>query len=318
MKKILKIFIGALCVFCALAIVLNPSKFIGSCLDGLKLWCFKVLPALLPFFFLTTLLNRLGLTVSLARIFKLPCEKIFKVPGICSYAFISSALSGYPVGAKTIADLYEKKAITAEQAAKASTFCSTSGPSFVVGVIGYGAFASGVVGSKIFVCHILAALICGAIFGLLSKEKHIANERLLTIDEKAENVLYECVYSAVVSVAVVGGFICIFNVFADILTVYGVTDLLSKPLAILLKDQKLSTAIINGLIECTRGATSLAAIGTDAVTVSWTCATISFGGISVLAQSLAFLSKAKVKPTVFLLAKITHGVIAFALCYLTY
>lgn len=317
MKKILKISIGALCVFCALALTLDPSKFIGSCLDGIKLWCFKVLPALLPFFFLTTLLNRLGLTASFARVFKLPCEKIFKVPGICSYAFISSALSGYPVGAKTIADLYEKKALTKEQAAKAATFCSTSGPSFVVGAIGYGAFASGVVGSKILVCHLLAALICGAIFGLSSKEKCLDAPRFI-LDEKAENVLYECVYSAVVSVAVVGGFICIFNVFADILTKYGVTNILSKPPTILLKDQKLSAAIINGLIECTRGATSLAALGTNAVTVSWTCAIISFGGISVLAQSLAFLSKANVKPTVFLLAKVTHGAIAFALCYLTY
>ena len=49
-----------------------------------------------------------------------------------------SILSGYPIGAKIIHDLYSKDLITEEDAKRMSIFSTTSGPIFIIGAIGVG------------------------------------------------------------------------------------------------------------------------------------------------------------------------------------
>ena len=67
-----------------------------SILNGLILWSKAVLPALLPFFFLSKMLTELGSVKYLSLYFEKITKKFFKVDGIGSYAFIMSIFSGYP------------------------------------------------------------------------------------------------------------------------------------------------------------------------------------------------------------------------------
>ena len=72
--------------------------------------------------------------------------------------------------------------------------------------------------------------------------------------------------------------------------------------------------ILSGLLEVTAGVSALAKLKTP-LSLALAAAEVSFGGLCVNAQQLSFLSGTGVKALPFLLIKLAHGVLAFALCY---
>lgn len=324
--KISKIMLTLGISACMAIILFRPDVYVASALEGLKLWALVVLPSLLPFFFFTSLLAKIGATERMARTLKNPCEQIFGTSGYAAYAFLMSILSGYPVGAKIIGDLGENGLIDETDATKMSAFCSTSGPLFIVGSVSVGMFGSVAAGKLLFLAHTLSALITGVIFRFYRQTKKTttsANKnapqtvrpRVSPAKKKAENnnVLYDCVYSSVVSLATVGGFICVFYVLADIFQNLDILYPLWKTLCFITKNETLSKAFSYGLIECTRGCKMLALCGLSTYSLAFASSLIAFGGVSVLVQSVCFLKKANVKISVFLLAKTVQTVISFLL-----
>ena len=311
---------------CMAIILFRPDVYVASALEGVKLWALVVLPSLLPFFFFTSLLAKIGATERMARTLKNPCEQIFGTSGYAAYAFLMSILSGYPVGAKIIGDLGENGLIDETDATKMSAFCSTSGPLFIVGSVSVGMFGSVAAGKLLFLAHTLSALITGVIFRFYRQTKKTTTSadknapqavrpRVSPAKKKAENnnVLYDCVYSSVVSLATVGGFICVFYVLADIFQNLDILYPLWKTLCFITKNETLSKAFSYGLIECTRGCKMLALCGLSTYSLAFASSLIAFGGVSVLVQSVCFLKKANVKISVFLLAKTVQTVISFLL-----
>ncbi|MCI6734023.1 MAG: hypothetical protein MR437_02985 [Clostridiales bacterium] len=324
--KISKIMLTLGISACMAIILFRPDVYVASALEGVKLWALVVLPSLLPFFFFTSLLAKIGATERMARTLKKPCEQIFGTSGYAAYAFLMSILSGYPVGAKIIGDLGENGLIDETDATKMSAFCSTSGPLFIVGSVSVGMFGSVAAGKLLFLAHTLSALITGVIFRFYRQTKKTTTSadknapqavlpRVSPAKKKAENnnVLYDCVYSSVVSLATVGGFICVFYVLADIFQNLDILYPLWKTLCFITKNETLSKAFSYGLIECTRGCKMLALCGLSTYSLAFASSLIAFGGVSVLVQSVCFLKKANVKISVFLLAKTVQTVISFLL-----
>ena len=308
MKKILK-FITVICLsFLLILIIVNPKPYISGALEGLKLWALVVLPALLPFFFFTTLLSKLGLTDFLSKIFKKPCKVLFRSGGNASYAFIMSLLSGYPVGAKVVSDLKTNRLIGKDEATRLACLCSTSGPLFIIGSVGVGMFNDNRIGICILLAHVLSAFSCGIIFRFYGKSDHTDKEFLR--QKTCGNLLYDCVYSSVISVLIVGGFICVFNV---IISAINTTNLL-LPIDFIFEnftDVKLLNSFLYGLIECTTGCKMLSKCVLSTYSVAFASSLISIGGLSVWVQSIAFLSSAKVNVKIFCFSKITQGILSF-------
>jgi len=75
-----------------------------------------------------------------------------------------SVTSGYPVGAKLVADLREDKKITKVEAQRILSFASTSGPLFMIGAVSIGMFNNPSIGPLIAFSHYLGALTLGLIF----------------------------------------------------------------------------------------------------------------------------------------------------------
>ena len=311
---------------CMVIILIRPDVYVASALEGVKLWALVVLPSLLPFFFFTSLLAKIGATERMARTLKKPCQKIFGTSGYAAYAFLMSILSGYPVGAKIIGDLGENGLIDETDATKMSSFCSTSGPLFIVGSVGVGMFGSAAAGKLLFITHAFSALITGLIFRFFGRTKitttltnknapkscrpHVSPAKTRAANG---NALYDCVYSSVISIATVGGFICVFYVVADIFQNLDLLRPIWKTLFFVTKNEPLSRAFSYGLIECTRGCKMLALCGLSTYSLAFASSLIAFGGVSVLVQSVCFLKKANVKIPVFLLAKTIQTAISFLL-----
>ncbi len=309
-KNILLCFIIIICIF---LIIYKPDTYISSSLTGIKLWALLVLPSLLPFFFLTALMTKTGITDKLAHLAYKPAKFLFGCSGICGYAFIMSILSGYPVGAKIISDLKNNGLIDENEATKMSTFCSTSGPLFIIGSVGIGMYGDKKVGYILLLSHILSAIISGIIFRGYKKGKISENRRFISKNDG--NILYECVYSSVITVALVGGFICIFYILADMAINLKITLPLDSVLNLIIKDKSITSGFTSGLIECTRGAKALSECGITAKSIFLTSSLISFGGVSVIAQSIMFLKTAKVKTGIFILSKLLQMIISFILSF---
>ena len=171
-----------------LIIILNPKRYTAGTISGLKLFFFNVLPGLFPFMLLTKLLTELGTIFKLTKHCEKPARIIFGTPGVSFYAYFSSILSGYPIGAKIIDDLYQKKLITDKDAKKMIVFCTTSGPIFVIGAVGTIMLNSFRLGVILYASHILSCSLLAIIINIFSKKKEESIVQFPEHTIKKENI----------------------------------------------------------------------------------------------------------------------------------
>ena len=271
----------------------NPARFISKSLDGISAWAFNVLPSVLPFMFFTKVLSALDTLPKLTRPFSGLSQKLFKTPPISIYAFIMAILSGYPVGSKMVADLYLQGKITKQDAFKMTSFCSTSGPMFIVGAVGVGMFKSAKIGYILFFSHVLGAILNAILYRNLKLKFDESQEK--TESQTKAFDLSEIVLNSTISILSVG---CIITIFFIVIECFSpILSLLPQNLAF----------FFEGIIEITKGCIDLATFSNQFLAVSLVSFVISFGGISTLLQSLTMIAKLKMPVKTFALQKLTHA-----------
>ncbi len=298
MKKI-NIFTTLVVFILIILIITNPAKYINSALNGLTAFATKVLPCTLPFMILTKLIIEQGNIEKFCHFLRKPFKFLFNTNENASYVFFMSILSGYPVGAKMTADLYESGKITSDEACRMCSFCSNSGPMFIIGTVGAILFNNVFLGFVLFISHIFSALINGIIYKNLKLNK----KHKTTFDESNQNTkkgpssFGDIISNSVEAVLNVGAVICLFFIIIDALS----------PVFSLLPNQIF--ALSEGIVEMTRGCidASLLPHYLGGVVCSFL---ISFGGISTLLQSSVMLKKLKIPVWLFSVQKLTQGIIS--------
>ena len=101
-----------------------------------------MVPALFPFLAVSSLLVSLGFGEWVSPHLAGVMGPLFRLPGQASSALLLGLVGGYPIGAKTAADLYRENLLTADEAERLLAFCNNSGPAFIVGAVGAGVFGS--------------------------------------------------------------------------------------------------------------------------------------------------------------------------------
>lgn len=300
-------------------IITNPKRYTAGTIGGLKLFIFSVLPGLFPFMFLTKLLTELGLLFRVTNHLNKPAKVLFGTPGVSLYAYFMSILSGYPIGAKVIDDLYQKKLITQNDAKKMMVFCTTSGPIFVIGAVGIAMFNSFKIGLILYFSHILSCTILAIFINIFSKNKQ--QEKPITFIQKPKisNIFGECVSQTINSIFIVGAYITIFYLLTDILTSLNIFNFVAVACSPVLKTLNISNdcfqGFLYGLFEVTRGCKTLSLIKTK-LSISLCSSIISFSGISIIMQSMVFLKNSQIKTRNFIGVKIAHSFLSFIFCYL--
>ena len=291
-------FFTILILYFLLCMILQPAKFISQSLNGISAWAFNVLPSVLPFMFFTKVLSALDFMPKLTRPFSKISQKVFKTPPISMYAFAMAILSGYPVGSKMVADLYIQRKISKEDAFKMSSFCSTSGPMFIIGAVGIGMFNSSKIGYILFLSHVIGAVLNGVLYrNFKLKEKNSANN--LQNDDnntsKTQFNLSDIVLNSTLSILSVG---CIITIFFIVIECFSpVFSLFPNNIAY----------FFEGLIEITKGCIDLSTLSNKFLAVALCSFTISFGGISTILQSITMLSNLQMPIKFFTLQKFTHA-----------
>ena len=132
MKKIIKTI---LCVFAIVLTVAFPALISKSVKDGIALCLYTLVPALLPFMLIVNIMQKHDLCSQISYILKPILKIFFKISDNGCFAVIIGFICGYPMGAKTISDLYIHKKISFSEAAYLVTFCNNCSLSFLLNYI---------------------------------------------------------------------------------------------------------------------------------------------------------------------------------------
>ena len=305
-----KFFLFLFSLIIIFALVVDPKKYMEVALNGILVWATNILPSLFPFMIFTKLLTSTGYVESASKIFNKPMKKYYNCPGISSYIFLMSILSGYPLGAKITADLYENGSINRTQAHRITTFTSNSGPMFIVGTVGVGMLISPFAGYIIYISHVFASLINGLLFKKYNTIEIIKDNLNLkkTINSKdiSENMM-----NGINSILLIGGYITIFFIITEVLFSLGLFIPFIKLLEFLNIDGDLTQGFITGIFEITKGCLLISNSSVSlAVKTSLCCMIISFGGLAISFQAFAFLNKFKISKKFYYLQKISHSIIS--------
>ena len=133
---------------------IHPAKALTLCAG-------TVIPALFPFMVVTGLLVRLGFGQWLAPDMAGLMASLFRLPGCAGSALLLGLVGGYPIGARTAAELYASGDLTRQEAERLLTFCNNSNPVFLISVLGAGVFGSVRAGLWLWLIHVCAALLTG-------------------------------------------------------------------------------------------------------------------------------------------------------------
>ncbi len=293
-NTILSLFV----LFIIFNMIFRPSLYIQETLNGITAWAFNVLPSVLPFMFFTKVLSSLGTTERLSRVFGQATNKLFKTPPISAFVFLTSAVSGYPVGAKMTADLYASGKISKGEAFKMCSFCNTSGPMFIVGAVGVGMLGKPIYGYIILISHLIGAILNGILYRKLSVNDDINQEK--TISEQNKQDLSGMIVDSCLSILSVGAIIAIF--FVVITAISPIFSIFPAKLS----------PLFQGLIEITKGCKEIGSTLNGVWAVVASTFIISFGGLSTILQSATMLNRLKMPIKLFCLQKVTHSILSTA------
>lgn len=133
MKKLLSF----ICITIAIIILLEPQTVTTGVKRGIELSIYSVIPALFPFMLLTNYMISHDLCQYISYFFYPFLSKLFCISKNGCFAVLIGFTGGYPMGAKTINDLYERNLISRSEGQYLSTFCNNCSLSFLINYIIY-------------------------------------------------------------------------------------------------------------------------------------------------------------------------------------
>lgn len=254
---------------------------------GLTLCARSVIPALFPYFVVSGLFISLGLADGVGRRLEPLTRRLFGVGGAGASAFFLGLLGGYPVGGRTVGQLYRAGRLSKEEAERLLAFCNNAGPSFILGVVGVGCFGSLRTGVYLYLVHAFSAILVGILF---RKKAPVSGQKVRysavfepvpafvrAVGEAAEGMVRLC------------GFVVFFLVILAL-----ITDLTG-----------LNHPVLLGFVELTSGVTALEGSQGN---LAWAAALLGWGGLSVHGQTAAVLSDTDLVLGRYFLGKILQAI----------
>lgn len=281
-------------VLCGLLIwfLADAARVREAAAAGLALCGRSVIPALFPFMAVSTMLVSMGFgewaSPRLAGLMRL-----YRLPGPGGAALLLGLVGGYPIGARTAAELHKKGLLTAAEAERLLGFCNNSNPVFLISVLGTGVFGSSRIGAYLWLIHLLSALLTGFFFR--GNGKPAGRQKLPRLSPcqipSLPAAFVEGVRSACGSMVAVCGFVIFFYVLAS-------------PLA------RLGGPLGAGLVGFWELFSLTPLLTPDRLGFILASACGGWGGISILCQTAAVLEGSGLRLRNSVLGKAIQGLLA--------
>ncbi len=319
MKKVLhkhtnsKNLILAAAAFFAAAMVVFPGVTESGSKSAIVIWANAIVPVLLPFFIFADFIKRTG------NLQRLPVQV---------YPLLIAVLSGYPMGAKIVGDLVCDGTLSRERGREVLSYSLVTGPAFLMGTIG--AFLGSTRAALIIMlAHYLGALLNGGFFrgngrgrdrnldcargGGWTKATgaHFAAECGAAPAASTSSVLENftlAITSGFKAMAVILAYLMIFMIGIDLAEAAGLWQHLGS---------ELTASFLKGVLEMTVGANMISLCNaTLAFKTILIAVIVSFGGLSVIGQSVSMAAGSGLRLSDILRIKIMHGIFSGILAML--
>lgn len=337
--KFTTLVLGALAGLVVISVILFPDKAFQSSLEGLTVWWKLVFPALMPFLIMTELLIGFGVIQGTGVLLEPLMRVIFRLPGVSGWALASGFVVGFPAGAKITASLREKKLLTRSETERLTALSHLCSPLFLIMVIGIGFLHNAKLGVLLAIIHYISAITTGflmrhskqTIAPIEAKPLVIRANETTSIWKSAlmamrqaywedgrafGKLLGDAVTSAVQTLMLIGGYMMIFSVLINVISITHFADTLRPITQFLLSIMGIFTDTtpqwIKGLMEIHLGAFAFSQAKDLPLLpqMALLSAFLGWGGLSAHAQVAGFHQKTDARYTFFLQARALHAVLA--------
>ncbi|MCL1914649.1 MAG: hypothetical protein FWG10_12440 [Eubacteriaceae bacterium] len=287
-------------------LLISPKQARAAALNGYEIWLNTILPAVFPFLVLVTLLNLLGMSRKIAPMFSNFMNRAFGVSGTGAYAYLSAIFSGLPIGAKSVCDLYRQGDIDRSEAYILLCLCSNMAPVYTYSIVGPVFFGSAKLAIAFIAINYCVPVICALFVANRRDRRKVSNEppprASITAMKNRSKAFTAAIKESVMNILNIGGFVIFFNVIISFSR-----DFLG------LDSNSLFGAIVSALLETANGSSALGALSNEhyIITVATCGASLCWGGLSILFQSLSFISETDLSIRRFFQYKAAQGVLGF-------
>ncbi len=297
-ERILRNILALSALYLTVFLVMLPQNCLAAAKSAIEMCLNTIIPSLFPFFVCSGILSASNFSVMCSRFLSGFMRPLFRLPGSAAMTFLLGTVSGYPVGAASAAELYDRGQCTKTEAERMIAFCNNSGPLFVIGVVGTGFLGSPAIGYQLYFSHILASLIVGVVFRFYSKTSAVSSNRLpggdcVQTKKTAFFSLGGIIDSAVFSTLKVCGFIIFFSVFTS-----AIPESFLKP-------------YLCSLTEISGGLRLLTSEVSSPLLLPVVSLFLGFSGISVILQIWSVIAPKGLSATPLLLGKFLQGILSF-------
>jgi len=312
MKTVSNYFLTILIIIFGICLIFFSSSNIAAVQSSIDLFLNAVFPSLFPFLIVSELLSYTTVVSFLSA----KCEKImkplFNVPGVGAYPFIMGLLSGYPVGAKIVADLRAQNFISKSEGERLLIFTNNAGPLFVIGSIGFSMYLNSTIGFLFLGVNIVSSIFTGFIFGKFysKNNRNYSNTKACELSfSSLADIISKSIRKAFFTLSNVCGFIILFSLIISMIKASGVLDLINNIWI---------QYFILGIIEITNGIKLISTISGQSLffNLIFTSVLLGTGGICVLLQVWSCTSNTDLSIKPYILGKICCGLFAGGLMFI--
>lgn len=275
-----------ICTITAALLIMYPKEAADGIRNGLSLLASDVIPAVFPFMVLASYVFASGAAQPLCRILKPLTSKLLRVSSEAALAVIMGLIGGYPVGAKTVAELYEGGVITRNEAERLMFYCINASPAFTVSAVGVMCLGSIKKGFLLYGAVVLSALTAGFFCRFLDDGKRLNAESCFTVRKDAFS---HAVATSAEAMLGISGWILVFSA-------------LSRLAELAALDENTLT-FVRAVCEVTTGCR----YACTSVPLQFTGAMLGFGGFAVICQITVYTDRCAVELKRILSARLINA-----------
>ena len=293
------------------AMVFFPQVTEAGSKSAIIIWANSIVPVLLPFFIFSDFIKRTG------NLEMLPLRV---------YPFIVACLSGYPMGARVSADMVKSGGMDLPEGKWVLSYAMVTGPAFLMGTIG-GFLGSTRAAAVVTAAHYGGALLNGMLWrqekgesrgsrgshssrGLRGRRTPVRPAGMEGAERNSKtaesgnflDLFTQSILSGFRAMALILAYLIVFMIGIQLMETAGVFRFIGNETA---------SSMVKGLLEMTAGARMISAcnIRMEMKTILISVL-VSFGGLSVIGQSVSMAEGSGIGLSDILKRKITHGLLA--------
>jgi len=318
MRKWITVIIIFILIFICIEILTESKTILNSVSFSLQIWKNNIFPSLFPFFVLSEIMVKYGMTEFIGNLLKPFMNKLFKIKSSAAFVLVMSIISGNPANAKYTRELYLNNDLDENEATKILCFSCFANPLFILGTVGLLFLNNKEVGLLILLCHYFGNVIIGLFLRNYhpskSENEKVSFNYAVTMAHK-KRISNKESFGEIITNSLLHSINTLLLILGVMTMCLVITTILDNNINL----NSVMQSVLNGSIEMTQG---LKYVSLEAIPLKLKCVLsvmiLSFGGLSVHMQIVSIISDTKIKYFPFLLSRILHSIVSGLMLYLLF